>query len=191
MHRIIYALLIAAVAGCNSSEHCSRVYSLEEGARYEQYLKTAKAFPLCRTDSKENERYRFILLRASHNPVVVTLTKNRVHAEVTAVRLDGTGQTGPGEVTEMRTVLLSPEEFERFKSLIEDLDFWNLKTRRQLISERSLDAAGGEDSRWILEGANQYRVHAADRGSNVQGPFRDTAMFLLEKSQIGINGEVY
>lgn len=190
MHRIIYVLLIA-VAGCSSGERCSRVYSLEEGGRYEQYMKAAKAFPLCRTDSKENESYRFVLLRASHNPVIVNLVKNRVHAALTAIRLEGTGESSPGEVTEMRTVLLSMEEFERFKALIEAVDFWNLKTRRQLIGEGALDAAGGEESRWILEGANQHRTHAADRGSKVQGLFRDAAMFLLEKSQIGTNGEVY
>lgn len=190
MRRIIYVLLIG-IAGCTSSEHCSQVYSLEEGNRYEQYMKAAKAFPLCPTGSEEKEKYRFVLLRAAHNPIIVNLSRFRASTELTAIRLDGAGESGPGEVTEMRTVFLSPEEFDRFESLLQAMDFWNLKNRRQLISQRSLEAAGGEESRWILEGANQHRAHAADRGSNVQGPFRDAAMFLLEKSQIGTDGEIY
>jgi hypothetical protein len=190
MHRIIYLLLLG-IAGCTSGEHCSQVYSLEEGNRYEPYLKAAKAFPLCPTDSAEKEKYRFVLLRGAHNPIVVTLVKDRVSVSLTAIRLDGLGESGPGETVETRGLLLSNEEYERFKSLIEAMDFWNLKTRRQLVGQRSLEAAGGEKSRWILEGANQHRAYAVDRGSDVHGLFREACMFLLEKSQIGTNGEIY
>lgn len=190
MHRIIYILLIIVVSGCTPSEECSQAYALEEGGRYERYMKAAEAWELCPTDGADKEKYRFILLRGEHNPIIATVVKDRVRAEVTAVRLDGTGNSQPGNITEMRTKTLTQEEFDRFKSLIEAMDFWNLKTRKQLISAGSADA-GGEESRWILEGANDNRAHAADRGSNVHGTFREAGQLLLDLAQIGLNGEVY
>lgn len=189
MHRIICILFIAVVSGC-SSEPCSDAYKLEAGGRYERHMKTARAWRLCPTGDAEKEKYRVVWLRGSDNPVIVTLVKDRLRSEVNAVRLDGTGTAHPGEITEMRTRLLSEEEFSRFKSLLEQSDFWNLKPRDRLIAEGSA-GAGGDESRWMLEGAVESRAHAADRGSGLQGPFREAALYLVEISQIGINGEVY
>lgn len=189
MHRIIYVLLIA-VAGCTSGEQCSQAYSLEKAGRYERHMKAAKAWELCPTGSPENEEYRFVLLRSSHNTVVVTLVKDRARAALTAARLEGSAQAGPRGMTETRTKLLSQDEFNRVKSLFERADFWNLKPLNQLTAEGQRDA-GGTDSRWVLEAANEHRAHAVDRGGNVDGAFREAALYLLEISQIGIDGEVY
>lgn len=190
MHRIFLFLLAAGIAGCTSGEDCSHAYSLEEGGNYERYMKAAQAWEFCPTANAEREKYRLVWLRSAHNPLVITLIKDHQKVELAAVRLDGTGASQPGEVTETRNRMLTPEEFARFQVLLDRADFWNLKSRRQLIRERSSDA-GGEDSRWMLEGADEHRAHAADRGSNVQGPFRELALYLLQTSQIGLNGEIY
>jgi hypothetical protein len=185
-------LLVVVVTACDSSAPCSNAYGLEAGGRYERHMKVAKAWRLCPTGSDEKEKYRFVWLRGSDNPVIISLVKDRLKAEITAVRLDGTGEKSPGGITEMRNRVLSGEEFDRFRSLIEQADFWNLKPRERLIAEGSGDpGVNGDRSRWIFEGAVENRAHAVDRGADVHGPFREAGLYLLELSLLNLNGEIY
>ncbi|HEX5057620.1 MAG TPA: hypothetical protein VFX02_14120 [Gammaproteobacteria bacterium] len=187
MNRIICILLVMSICGCG--ENCSDIYGLKEGSRYEEYMKAAKVYPLCTTSSPDNEKYRFVWLRSHDNPIVVTMIKDSGKAEVNAIRLDGGSDGKPGEVMETRMYLISLEEFERFKLYIDGMDFWNMKPMSRL-GEGSAEA-GGNDSRWVLEGATNKRAHSVDRGSGIYGNFRDAALFLVDKSGININGEAY
>jgi hypothetical protein len=185
MYRILCVLLIVGIGGCG--EKCSDVYDLKEGGRYEEYMKAAKVFPLCTTSSPDEEKYRFVWLRSHNNPIVVTLIKDSGKAQVDAVRLDGGSNGKPGEVMETRMSLISLQEFKRFKLYIDGMDFWNMKP----MSDENSAEAGGDDSRWVLEGVTNDKAHSIDRGSGIYGNFRDAALFLVDKSGIKINGEAY
>ncbi len=192
MYRIIIGiLLLILLAGCDmNNASCSGVYTLTTGGRYEPHMKVARAYPLCPTKSSNREKYRFIWLRSHDNPIIVSLIKEGTMIEVSAIRLDGTGGGNPGEMIETRMNLIPQDDFNHFRSLIDQMNFWSLKSLDQLVGEGSAKV-GQDGARWVLEGAKEDVAHAADRWSDVDGPFREAALWLLEKSGINPNGEVY
>jgi hypothetical protein len=198
--KILRAYLFATlllVAACSSaaSETCSRIDSLDNKAWYQKHMEAAGVRPLCATNSAAVERYRLTWLRSFHNPIVVTLERNGASIEVTAIRLDGAGGYEPGKIVEKRARYLSMDEFREFSTSLHKMDFWTLKTldqlRREAASESDAIIVGADGARWILEGATEKFAHCADRWSDASGPFIDTALFLLRKSGVYINGPIY
>lgn len=199
MIRSIVVLSIL-LQGCASitDRTCSGVYSLEDMGWYERKMKAAGARPLCSTDSPRIERYRLIWLRTFHNPIIVTLTRTDREIELVGVRLDGAGGYQLGRVAERKHVALPYTEFAEFGSYLEQMDFWRLKSRDELIkgvrdARTNLEeiVVSTDGAQWILEGADANRAHSADRWSDADGPFQDAALFLLRKSGINLNGPVY
>ena len=90
---------------------------------------------------------------------------------------------------------LSVAEFGEFSSYLRQMNFWNLKSGDQLREEAESGSGevivGMDGAQWILEGARESDAHAADRWSDLDGPFKDAALFLLHKSSIDINGPIY
>jgi hypothetical protein len=163
---------------------CSGVYGLEDGGWYKIQMKAAHAKPLCLTGSPEKEKYRFVWLRSFHDPIVVNLVKNGDKIKLMAVRLGRTGN-----IAERSFNTVTQGEFGQFKGLIDDMDFWSPMSYRQLVQgtgDISLDGA-----QWILEGAIHDKAHAVDRWGGGDASFRKAALFLLEKSGIDPNGEIY
>jgi hypothetical protein len=184
-----------AASACATAKTCSGVYLLEDMGWYEKQMKAAGAKPLCSTGSAAAERYRLIWLRSFHNPIIVTLVRRGDSIELTSVRLDGAGGYAPGRVVERKQVALSVAEFNEFRSYLGQMNFWNLKSEDQLRKEAQSETGevivGMDGAQWILEGASETDAHAADRWSDVDGPFKDAALFLLNKSSIDINGPIY
>lgn len=185
------------MAACASAtaKTCSGVYQLEDMGWYEDQMKAAGAKPLCSTGSGAVERYRLIWLRSFHNPIIVTLARRGESVELTSVRLDGAGGYAPGKVVERKKVALSVAEFGEFRSYLRLMNFWNLKSGDQLRGEAESETGEVtvrmDGAQWILEGASETDAHAADRWSDVDGPFKNAALFLLRKSSIDINGPIY
>lgn len=187
-------LIILSSCASYTSQQCSKVHELAEGW-YDVQMNAAGIFPLCKSEQQGVEKYRFTWLRTFHNPIFITLHKQQNNIELSAIRLDGAGGYDPGSVIEQKNTHLSKIEFDEFKELLSKLDFWNLLSEDELREKVSRDSGmliiSADGAQWVLEGSNNKRVHVVDRNSYLNDTYKNVALYLLNKSQINTNGEVY
>lgn len=198
MNRIYVVLLLAFISSCSAMSHksCSGVYALDDGMGwYKDQLQAAREKPLCVTPSANTEQFRFTWLRTFHNPIVINLSRFGGKYVVKAVRLDGYGGYEPGKIVENHSKSLTEQEYRKFSSLFENLEFSKLKTLKQLNEEAIENngdlVIGFDGAQWIFEYSNNQYAHSIDRWSLDGGPLREIAIYLLEKSGININGPIY
>ncbi|WP_440903724.1 hypothetical protein ACMZOO_12795 [Catenovulum sp. SX2] len=194
--KILTIVIIVFLSGCVSlhQSNCSGVYQLAANW-YQKQMDAANIYPLCKTDSSEIEQYRFTWLRTFHNPIFITLSKQGDNISLSGIRLDGKGGYEPGNAVETKSINLSPIEFAEFKSLLNQLDFWNLLNEKELQDKMAKDNGeiliSFDGARWILEGADLNRSHSVDRQSYLNNSYKKVALFLLHKSQLDLNGDIY
>jgi hypothetical protein len=93
--------------------------------------------------------------------------------------LNGAGGYEPGELIVDRTYPITNEEWDQFAGLIEQACYW-----RQPTEDNEMH--GEDGAQWILEGAKGGRYHIVDRWSPNDGSYRETCLYLLKLSRLGI-----
>jgi hypothetical protein len=160
---------------------------------YAKHLKAAGEVGLAPTRTPSRGIYRVTYLPTFGKPIVVRLDRANDSFLLEAKRLSGQGGYDPGVVEVEHSAALSPAQWSTFKEIFDRIDFWTLPSYDELVTQRiSRCKQGSSDDcwaeadgeMWILEAAEEDRYHAADRWSDVNGPFRDACVFLIAASEI-------
>ena len=97
------------------------------------------------TPKPGTEQFRFIYSPTFYNPLIVRVTKTGDRITLRAIQFSGAGGYGAGHVMVDRTVAITPQVWERIKTLAEASRFWTLPTED--------DEDGTDGSTWIIEGS--------------------------------------
>jgi hypothetical protein len=124
-----------------------------EEAWYTLYLYALKE-PILFTDKSRTEVYRFTWLRTFHNPISIRIEKNNDSYFLSWKLSSGAGGYEPGQMTIDKHKQVGRNEWENFIKLIDQIDFWNLKTDKNNF--------GLDGSSWILEGKTSLKYHVVD-----------------------------
>jgi hypothetical protein len=194
LKNIIFSTLVAiTLSSCKYHQKgCSNVFTIDSFGYTREVLNAAHIRPLCKSNSAIKEYYRFIWQRSFHEPIIVTLSKTK-NISITAIRLND-DWTKRYQVKERKHVNISLLEFEYFKDIINKMDFMNQESDQYYSNkpDSGLEVIVHTDgASWILEGATYNNVNVIKHWSDNKGLFRKAALFLLEKSEITINGEIY
>jgi hypothetical protein len=126
--------------------------------------------------------YRFLWLRTFDEPVCIRLEIDQA-GTVTIISKKTSGQggylTGPLVVDESK--ILPHQSVLTLLEHLKKADFWHA----EIVRDDGLDGA-----EWILEGAKEGSYHVAHQWSPRDGPFRESALFLLELSGMNV-GKIY
>jgi hypothetical protein len=104
----------------------------------------------------------------------------------------GRNYSRPGTFVTTKARPLSDEEWTSFKTLLNQISFWNLPT-----DERSKPNADGsidlhlDGAEWLIEGFRDGAYHVTDRWSP-KGQYRETCLYLLKLSGLRVRTkEIY
>lgn len=121
---------------------------------YSKHLFAMKE-PVIFMDNSENEIYRFTWLRTFHNPVAIRIEKQGDSCLLYWKSCSGAGGYQPGKLTVNSQKIIEKATWNEFKSRLDQIDFWNLKTNEKVF--------GCDGARWILEGKSLQQYHVVDR----------------------------
>lgn len=180
-------IVAAGVAVLSCASPPLRVF---EDRWYGKHLLAAGEGSLEPTRRAGRMTYRFTYLPSFSNPIVIRLERDGTRVTLVSKRLSGLGGYEPGFVEAELAVDLSREDGDHFEAIFGQLDFWKLVSHDVLVDRRlrlcrlglTVCWLGGDGEMWILEAADETRYHAADRWSDVSGPFREAGLFLMERS---------
>lgn len=118
------------------------------------------------------ETYRFLWVRAFHDPVVVTVAMPTTVLTLGSISLDG--------ALEPTTRVLPAEDQVDFALAVARADFWHLPT--------SIDRIGPDGAFWVLEGRRSDAYRVINRWSPTTGPFRDLGLHFLRLARLPSEG---
>ena len=131
-------------------------HSADSGWRnavYSGLLQTMKE-PVIYRDNTNNEIYRFTWFR-TFNPIVIRIEKQDNKYMLYWKQYDDVGHSSGQLITDLQKEL-DENTWIEFKSLLNEIDFWNLETNQK--NQYSFDG-----SQWILEGKNSFQYHVVDQ----------------------------
>jgi hypothetical protein len=120
--------------------------------------------------------YRFLWLRARHNPVAIRLDVSEHGKSLLTVKVTNGrgGFGGPGLLIKNETRELSKEETEWFLDQVEKEQYWSLPTR-----DDSHDGCDG--AVWVIEAAKDGSYKVVARWSPQKGPVRTLGLAMLRR----------
>jgi hypothetical protein len=124
-----------------------------EEAWYTFYLFALRE-PILFTDQSQTEVFRFTWLRTFHNPVAIRIEKNNDAYILYWKASSGAGGYEPGHIIIDKQKQIQRIEWQNFMKLIAQIDFWNLKTKKNNF--------GIDGSSWILEGKTSTKYHVVN-----------------------------
>ncbi len=131
------------------------------------------------TTKSDDEIYRFTWLRSFHNPIAIRFKKhNNTYTLCTKELLDYQGYI-PQEIKVNTEEEMTVEEWEKFKSKIDYLNFWRIISNDPF--PRPHDGA-----EWILEGFSKNKYHFIARTSPEDKNYRDCCRYLLSLTNLNI-----
>lgn len=146
---------------------------------YTKHLKAMGEQSLFSQPDPQVESYRFLWLRSFHHPVAVRVWRTGDGQFLNVKQTSGMGGYEPGKLIANKTRQLTIMEWDDFVALLDRGCYW------QLPSEN--DDMGSDGAQWILEGRREGRYHVVDRWSPQSGDFRETCLYLLRLSKLGID----
>jgi hypothetical protein len=136
--------------------------------------------PLLYNKNDYGDAFRFLWLRTSLNPLVISIMKNGDEYKVQWKISDGLSETDPGVLILDQSKEIDKETWDKFMKLLNKAKYWEMETNEKKIVE-----AGG--SRWILEGAYEDKYHIVDRWSPESGSYYECCKFLIKLTDLKIN----
>lgn len=146
---------------------------------YTKHLKAMGERPLLSHPESRAESYRFLWLRTFHHPVAVRVWRSDDGWFLNVKQLSGAGGYEPGRLVMNQTRQLTSAEWDGFVSLLDRSCYWQLPTE--------IGDMGNDGAQWILEGAKEGRYHVVDRWTPRSGDFRESCLYLLKLSNLGID----
>jgi hypothetical protein len=146
---------------------------------YTKHLRAMGEMSLLSQPDSHAESYRFLWLRSFHHPVAVRVWRSGDGLFLNVKQLSGAGGYEPGRLIINQTRQLTNAEWDGFVSLLDRSCYWQLPAE--------IDEMGNDGAQWILEGAREGRYHVVDRWTPRSGDFRETCLYLLKLSNLGID----
>ncbi len=129
--------------------------------------------------------YRFTWLRTFHKPVAIRLERTDNSYTLYWKQTSGAGGYDPGELIVNSSKQLTKEQWDKFISLLQSADFWNMTTK-------SKDDMGNDGSQWIIEGMTNGKYHVVDRWTPRKNNFQKCGLYLIELTELKIKeGDLY
>lgn len=138
--------------------------------------------PILFFDSSQTEIYRFVWLRTFHNPISIRIEKQQNICLLTWKLCNGAGGYEPGQLTIAKQKQIDNAIWEKFKTLLTQIDFWNLDTEEKEIM-------GLDGSQWILEGKKGEKYHVVDRWSPKNDKYSQCCDFLIKLTDLTFGDE--
>jgi hypothetical protein len=154
---------------------------------YGKHLRVMGELSLLDVTNPDTETYRFLWLRSFEHPISVRIERRGYFFSLRSVELSGTGGNDPGKIIRTDDVEIFSDQWCRFTSLIDKMQFWEKPTS-------SGSSLGRDGAQWILEGVNDERYHIVHRWSPKDDSFREACIYLLELSgrdEKTLGGNVY
>lgn len=125
--------------------------------------------------------FRFTWLRTFHKPVAIRLEKTDNSYTLYWKQTSGAGGYDPGDLTINSSKQLTKEQWDKFISLLQSTDFWNMPTK-------SNDDMGTDGSQWIIEGMENGKYHVVDRWTPRKNNFQKCGQYLIELTDLKVSG---
>jgi hypothetical protein len=154
---------------------------------YGKHLRAMGEPSLLEVDNPDTETYRFLWLRSFDHPISVRIERIGYSFSLKSVELSGTGGYDPGKNVRMDNVEIFSDQWCRFTSLMDKMQYWEQPTS----SGYSL---GRDGAQWILEGVNDGRYHIIHRWSPRDEALREACIYLLKLSgrdEKSLGGNLY
>lgn len=153
---------------------------------YSQHLAAMEEPSLSCGPSSDDETYRFVWLRTFHNPVAVRAFRRGQHFGLEAVILNGAGGYEPGFVSNRVSKELTPAQWRRLLSALDEAQFWQATTTVD-------DIVGNDGAQWIIEARREGQYHFVDRWSGATGveTLKPVGELFLELAALGELGPTY
>lgn len=146
---------------------------------YSRHLSALKE-PILYNQTSMSEVYRFTWLRSFHNPISIRIENKCENIFIYWKRSNGSGGYDPGQITKSRRKKLSESQWLTFINMLDDINFWELKTNDSTI-------AGFDGAQWILEGNDNTKYHIIDRWSpNKESQYFKTCKYLIGLTDLKI-----
>ena len=137
---------------------------------YSEHLFAMKE-PVLFSDSSQIEIYRFVWLRTFHNPISIRIERQQNIYLLTWKLCNGAGGYEPGLLTIAKQKQIDDVTWEKFKTLLNQIDFWNMDTEAKVM--------GYDGSQWILEGKEGNKYHVVDRWTPRGNKYSQCCDFLI------------
>ena len=139
--------------------------------------------PILYLENGSNEIYRFTWLRTFHNPIAIRIEKNGHDYILFWKQCSGAGGYEPGNIEVSTQRVISKVQWDKFKSKVHTLNFWNMNTNEG-------ETLGTDGSRWILEGKEANKYHVVDRWTpNEKSNFYRCCDFLIQLTDLNVNNK--
>ncbi len=135
--------------------------------------------PLLFNRKIDKQVYRFTWLRTFDEPIVIRIEKHHNNYSLFWKENDGKGGYYSGGMTDSKSIEINKEMWDKFISLIEQANFWEMEPGRGY--------SGTDGSEWILEGADSARYHVVTKWSPNGGVYYNCCNYLIELAGLKIN----
>jgi len=155
--------------------------------RYSKFLTVMQEPSLWElSKSKENETYRFLLLRFSDDPVCIRVDIGESGSATVYIKTtDGRGGSKPGDLKRNETKNISADAVQPLLTQISNSKFWDMLAS-DFVSYNST-VSRTESSKWIFEGAKNGHYQLIEVGSPTSNS-EDEIILVLGKSFLSISG---
>ena len=128
--------------------------------------------------SRVKEGYRFHWRRTFHYPVVATVIIEEEKGILNVKVSDGKGGYDPGKIFVDKEIVLTEEQIDDLRSVVNDNPFWKDKIERYI----TLDGAT-----WTVEVKQNGKYYVDYEQSPESGSIRNIGMHLLKLSRLGLD----
>lgn len=154
-----------SLAHFRNSWYSMHLFALKEPLLYNNYF--------------NDEIYRFTWLRTFDEPIIIRIMHYEDKNQLVVKMSNGTGGYNPGDLVLNKTVNIEPNQWNKFISIVNNIDFWNLSSIEQT------NVIGFDGARWILEGVKDGIYHMVDRWSDSE--IVEACLYLLTLSKLEID----
>ena len=93
--------------------------------------------------------------------------------------MENVNQPQSGKFVRLEYKNLSQEQWQKFLSLLEKSEYWNLPTKEKYMPQ--------DGAKWIVEGFKRNRYHVVERTSPSDEDFRKACLYLLKLSNVDVD----
>ena len=138
------------------------------------------------SESVPPETYRFLWIRTFDRPVLIRIVLKPDGTGIATTKMtSGAGGYGFGTLNLQRTVELTKDEMNAFRTQLEELQFWSLP------SKDPDNRLGFDGAEWVFDAIKDGHYKIIDRWSPEKGPVRRLGLLMLKYSKTRIPGPVY
>jgi hypothetical protein len=187
MKKALYAIAILMLfSQSNFSQVSDTAQRIRTDVHYKNTLAVFSEPEIFPPANADDESYRLLLNATFYHPLIVRLEKKGSQYRLQAKWLSGQVGYDWGELHGQNSRRLSPEEWQRFKLLLEKASFWTLTSEEKdpEPNEKGEVTVCLDGVDWFLEGSVQDKYHVVDRYCPEEGTFKAVGMYVIKLAHV-------